>query len=217
MTETLKEPRIAPVEPPYDPETEAQLKKWMPPGSSVDPLALFRTLLVHPELSSRMRVLGAGILGHGLIGPRDREIMILRTCARSGAEYEWGVHAVAFGNQVGLTQPQIEATVNDDPDVWSERERLVIRLADELHDTDQVGDELWRELAACWSEPQLLELVVTAGWYRTLSYVLGAVAIQREPWAARFPGRYSVRPRPAPADDLPTGAPAPTPPPAGSA
>ena len=188
MTETLTEPRIAPVEPPYDPETEAQLKKWMPPGSSTEPLALFRTLLVHPELSSRMRALGSGILGHGLIEPREREIIILRTCARSGAEYEWGVHAVAFGNAVGLSQPQIDATVNDDPDVWSERDRLLLRLADELHDSDHVGEELWRELAACWSEPQLLELVVTAGWYRTLSYVLNAVAIQREPWAARFPG-----------------------------
>jgi hypothetical protein len=27
--------RIAPLDPPYDPETAAALAKWMPPGSSV--------------------------------------------------------------------------------------------------------------------------------------------------------------------------------------
>src|SRR5689334_2654358 len=102
MTTPHASPRIAPIEPPYDPDTEAMLKKWMPPGSPLEPLKLFRTLSVHPELSSRMRVLGAGILGHGTVEPRERELVILRSCARAGAEYEWGVHAVAFGRPLGL-------------------------------------------------------------------------------------------------------------------
>lgn len=187
MTETLTGPRIAPIEPPYDPDTEAQLMKWMPPNSPIEPLALFRTLLVHPTLSSRMRGLGAGILGHGLIEPREREIVILRTCARCGAEYEWGVHAVAFGTTVGLTGAQIQATVTHDGSVWSERDRLLIRLADELHQTDTIADQLWQELAATWTDAELLELVVTAGWYRTLSYFINAARIQPEAWAARFP------------------------------
>lgn len=187
MTQTTMPPRIEPIEPPYDPDTEAQLLKWMPPNSPMEPLVLFRTLLVHPRLSSRMRALGAGILGPGLIQPREREIVILRTCARCGAEYEWGVHAVAFGTSVGLSQPQIDATVTDDDTVWSDRERLLIYLADELYETDGISDELWRDLITTWSEPELLELVVTAGWYRTLSYFINAARIQREPWAARFP------------------------------
>jgi 4-carboxymuconolactone decarboxylase len=40
---------------------------------------------VHESLAARMRPLGAGILGHGLLEPRVRELMILRTCARCGA------------------------------------------------------------------------------------------------------------------------------------
>jgi 4-carboxymuconolactone decarboxylase len=89
MTEsTTAVPRIAPLEPPYDPDTETMLRKWMPPGSPLDPLALFRTLQVHDELASRMRPLGAGILGHGRVAPRERELIIHRTCARAGAEYE---------------------------------------------------------------------------------------------------------------------------------
>src|SRR5256714_12378063 len=97
-------PRIAALEPPYAPETAALLAKWRPPGNDVEPLRLFRTLAVHDELASRMRPLGAGILGHPRLEPRERELLILRTCARAGAEYEWGVHAIAFGAPLGLTE-----------------------------------------------------------------------------------------------------------------
>jgi alkylhydroperoxidase family enzyme len=188
MLDPATTPRIAALDPPYDSEIEAQLRKWMPPNSPLEPLALFRTLYVHPELASRMRPLGAGILGHGLIEPREREIVILRTCARCGAEYEWGVHAVAFGQSVGLTEDQITATTRpeDQDAIWSDRDRVLLAFADQLYDTDRVDDELWNSMAAVWAPAQLLELIVTAGWYRTISYVLNAVGVQREPWAAQF-------------------------------
>ena len=182
-------PRIAPIEPPYDPNTEAMLKKWMPPGSPLEPLRLFRTLAIHEDLSSRMRAVGAGILGHGLIEPREREIVIHRSCARAGAEYEWGVHAAAFGRPLGLSDEQLAASVHgtaEDP-AWSDHEQLLIRLVDELHDTSTVSDELWGALAVRYRDEQLLELVITAGWYRLISYVVNAVGIENEQWAARFP------------------------------
>jgi hypothetical protein len=83
MSQVVTNPRIAPVEPPYEPEIDAILKKWMPPGAETEPLRLFRTLAVHDELASRMRPIGAGILGHGRVEPREREIVIHRTCAPS--------------------------------------------------------------------------------------------------------------------------------------
>jgi len=163
----------------------------MPPGSGADPLLLFRTLNVHGELASRMRPLGAGILGHGTLAPRERELMILRTCARAGAEYEWGVHAVAFGAAVGLSEEQIRATVSGSSAdaVFGEGDRPLIALADELHDGAGVSDALWAVLAQRFSPEQLVELLVTAGWYRLISYVINGARVQLEPWAARFPAR----------------------------
>lgn len=79
-------PRIAPVEPPHDPKIGDLLAKWMPPGSDVPLLALFRTLAVHDELASRMRPLGAGILGGRIVEPLLREVMIARTCGLRFAE-----------------------------------------------------------------------------------------------------------------------------------
>jgi alkylhydroperoxidase family enzyme len=193
MTEIASKPRIAPLEPPYEPGLEEMLRRWMPPGNPIEPLALFRTLAVHDELASRMRPLGAGILGHGRVQPRDREIIILRTCARAGAEYEWGVHAIAYGSPVGLSDEQIAASVDGAPDhaAWSAHDSLLIRFADELHGTCGVTDQLWIELANEFSADQLLELTITAGWYRLLAYVINAARVPHEPWAARFPARAS--------------------------
>jgi alkylhydroperoxidase family enzyme len=165
------------------------IEKWMPSGAEIEPLALFRTLGVHADLAGRMRPLGAGILGHGTLDPRLREVMIHRTCARCGAEYEWGVHAVVYGKAVGLSDEQLTATVHggaDDPS-WSDAERVVVQLADELHDTAHVQDETFAELKRHFTPEQIIELVVTSGWYHTISYVINAARVRLEPWGARFP------------------------------
>ena len=124
-----------------------------------------------------------------LSDPREREIVIHRTCARAGAEYEWGVHALAFGQPLGLSGEQLAATVNggaEDP-VWDEGERLLIELADELHDSAGVSEQLWERLRVRYTDEQIIELLVTAGWYRLLSYVINGAAVELEPWAERFP------------------------------
>jgi len=158
--------RIRPVDPPYD----DKVLKWMPPGAPMEPLVLFRTLASHPELADRMRPLGAKFLGQPSIAPGEREVVILRACERAGCEYEWGVHAAAFHEEAPT----------------EERRALLVRLVAELHDTDQVSDELWAELAAHWDEQQLLELVVLHGFYRLISGVANATRLPLEPWAARF-------------------------------
>src|SRR5690349_14499399 len=100
-----RSPRLAPLSPPYDPEVATALTKWMPPGSAFEPLKLFRTLYLNPQLGSRMRPLGAGILGpQSSLDLHEREIVIDRTCARCRCEYEWGVHVAAYGSSVGLTE-----------------------------------------------------------------------------------------------------------------
>jgi hypothetical protein len=78
------------------------------------------------------------------------------------------------------------AGAGDDP-AWSDRDGHLVRLVDELHDTCTVTDELWAALAAEFAPDQLLELLITAGWYRLLSYVINGAQVPLEPWALRFP------------------------------
>src|SRR5271165_732642 len=131
---TDQTPRIAPLEPPYAADIDLALSKWMPPGSRIEPLRLFRTLVVHDTLASRMRPLGAGILGSTARVPAPlREVMIHRTCALTGAEYEWGVHVIGFGRPLGLSEEQLDATVDGsfDDACWDAEQSSVFRLADE--------------------------------------------------------------------------------------
>jgi 4-carboxymuconolactone decarboxylase len=189
MTAVDAAARIAPLQPPYDEETAAMLSRWMPPNSDAEPLLLFRTLAVHRELAARMRPLGVAILAHGTVAPRMRELMIQRTCALCGAEYEWGVHATVFADAVGLSAEQLASTAarGSADALWTDAERAVLALAEELHETSAVSDELFAQLAQHFSSQQILELVVTAGWYHTISYVIAAARVQLEPWAMHFP------------------------------
>jgi 4-carboxymuconolactone decarboxylase len=50
-------PRIAPLSPPYEPDIATALAKWIPPGSALEPLKLFRTLYQNPQLTSRTQSL----------------------------------------------------------------------------------------------------------------------------------------------------------------
>src|SRR5258706_5466230 len=128
----LPRPRPPPLGPPSAPPVHAALDRIMPSG--VPPLALFRTLAVNERVF--LRVMAGGLLDRGSISLREREIVIDRTCARCGSEYEWGVHVAFFAERVGLTAAQVAATCAPEPeaDAVPDRERLLIRLVDALPD-----------------------------------------------------------------------------------
>jgi alkylhydroperoxidase family enzyme len=178
-------PRLAPLAPPYPPALAATLTAMMPPG--VPPLLLFRTLAHNPRVLEKIRA--SNLLDRGSISRREREIVVLRATARAGGEYEWGVHVAFFAGKVGLAESQVVASASGGPDdpAWSPRERLLVRLVDQLHDTARVDDALWSELAAAFEPAQLVELVVLAGFYRTISCLVNAFAIAPEQGAPGFP------------------------------
>jgi alkylhydroperoxidase family enzyme len=144
--------------------------------------------------------MAGSLLDRGSIGLREREIVIDRTCARCRSEYEWGVHVAFFAERVGLSPEQVAATVDGGPAAFPERERLLLRLADALHDEARVEDDLRAALRAHFTEEQLIELVALAGSYHLISFVTNALRIPREPYGARFPrpadGRRSPRASP---------------------
>jgi alkylhydroperoxidase family enzyme len=181
----MTQARIAPLEPPYSEPVQAALDRIMPKG--VPPLALFRTLAVNERVF--LRVMAGGLLDRGSLGLREREIVIDRTCARCGSEYEWGVHVAFFAERVGFTPAQVAATCGAEASAgaFPERERLLIRLVDALHDEGRVDDPLWAALRVEWTEEQLIELVALAGFYHLISFVTNALGIPPEPYGARFP------------------------------
>jgi alkylhydroperoxidase family enzyme len=182
----MPNPRIDPVDPPYSPEVHAHFDKMM---RGAPPLLLFRTVARNPRVLQRM--MAGGLLDRGSISLRTRELMILRTCSRCGAEYEWGVHIAGFGDKAQWTREQIYSSVHGDAEApcWTAQERLVIRLADQLHETSRVEDSLWAELAAQFTPEQLIELIMLAGLYHAVSFMVNSCGVQSEVFAPPFPAR----------------------------
>lgn len=179
--------RLAPLEPPYDDELQTTLARMMPPD--VVPLRLFRTIAHNRVVLERFRQTGTTLLNFGSLEPRDRELVLHRTCARCDCDYEWGVHVELYGRPLGFTDEQLASLATGSPTdaCWSAQDRLLIRLADELHDSATMGADLWSLLATHWSDEQLVELVAVSGFYHLVSYTANAFAVQPEEWAAPLP------------------------------
>jgi alkylhydroperoxidase family enzyme len=177
--------RIAAAAPPYPEPVRERLARTMPPGR--EPLALFTTLARDARLFERL--FAGGLLDRGHLTLRQREIVIDRTTALCRAEYEWGVHVAFFGDRVGLTEVQRHSLVHGGADdaCWSEEESLLVRLCEELHATADVSDALWTALRRHHDEAAMLELLMLAGGYHTVSYLTNALRLPLEAYGARFP------------------------------
>lgn len=180
--------RIDALETPFEVDVERVLDGMMPPG--VPPIGLFRTFARNVAMTAAMRGWGAYELSRGLsLSLRDRELVIDRTCARCGCEYEWGVHVAFFAERAGFSAEQITSLTHgtaDDPCWATARDWLLITAVDALHDTAALDDVLWSRLAAELTEPELLDLTMLCGWYHAISFTANACQVALEPGALRF-------------------------------
>jgi len=176
--------RIDPIEPPYDDDTQRLFDLVMPEG--MEPLLLFRVMARSERVFPRF--MRGGVLDRGPVPIRDREIVIHRTTARCGAEYEWGVHAAAFGRPLGLTDEVLRATVDGGPDdpAFDERQSVLVRMCDELHDASRLGADTWKALRALYDAEQILELIYTVGLYHAVSFLTNGLELELEPSGLRF-------------------------------
>jgi alkylhydroperoxidase family enzyme len=176
--------RIAPASPPLEADVQEAIDGIM---RGAPPLVLFTTMARDRRLF--FKFFNSGLLDRGNLTIREREIVIDRVTASCGAEYEWGVHVSAYAAKAALTEEQICSLVTGGPDddCWAEADRVLIRLCDALQQHCTVDDELWTQLAAHHSGEAILELLMLAGTYRTVSYLVNGLRLPLEPGARQFP------------------------------
>src|SRR5450432_3527545 len=176
--------RIAPLEPPYAPEIQQQFDRIM---RGAPPLMLFRVIAGNARAWEKFRA--GGLLDRGPLSLREREIVIDRTCARTGCEYEWGVHVSAFAEAAHLTDAQVRATVLEGADAacWSAAEQALIAAVDALHLQACLSDDEFKALSSHYDEAKILEIILLCGFYRTVSYLANGLDLPLEAKAARFP------------------------------
>ena len=176
--------RIAPLEPPYAPETKEVFDRIM---RGAPPLMLFRVMASQKRAWDKFRA--GGLLDRGPLTLREREIVIDRTCALNKCEYEWGVHVATFADAAHLTEEEVRATVNGDADApcWSEAERAMITAVDALHHRATLDDAEFAALSAHFDEAKIFEIILLCGFYRTVSYLANGLKLPLEEMGARFP------------------------------
>lgn len=180
-------PRIEPLSEPYAPEVADRLRSLMPTGAP--PIRLFRTFVRNLPMAAGLNAWGSYYLSRRLsLSLRERELVIDRTCARCGCEYEWGVHLAVYAERAELTAEQARSITHGsavDP-CWDARDALVIEAVDALHETATIDDELWARLASVFGDAQLLDLLLLCGWYHAISFAANAVRVEPEDAAPRF-------------------------------
>lgn len=177
-------PRIAPLEPPYALDVAAQFDRIM---RGAPPLMLFRVIAGNARAWEKFRA--ASLLDRGPLSLREREIVIDRTCARTGCEYEWGVHVATFAQAAHLTEEQVRATVTGPADAacWSPAEQALIATVDALHQRATLSDAEFASLSEHYDDAQIFEVILLCGFYRTVSYLANGLALPLEEKATRFP------------------------------
>jgi alkylhydroperoxidase family enzyme len=186
-SERPTEPRIEPID--LDQVTDDELRATLAGALTLEgrPLNIFGVLGHHPKLLKRFNLLGGFLLNKGLIPERERELVILRVGWNAQAVYEFGQHTV-IGRRCGLTDVEIAAlTGSPDEHDWSPDDRALIALADDLAAGDCVGDDTWRSLSARWSDAELVELLIVAGFYRLVSGFLNSAGVQLDDGVPGFP------------------------------
>jgi len=176
--------RIAPLEPPYEPEIRAQFDRIM---RGAPPLMLFRVVAGNARAWDKFRA--GSLLDGGPLSLREREIVINRTCALTGCEYEWGVHVAIFAKAAKLTDEQVRATVLESADAacWSRSEQALIAAVDALHRRATLSGDEFAILSAHYDSAKIFEIILLCGFYRTVSYLANGLDLPLEEMGARFP------------------------------
>src|ERR1700743_1088202 len=155
--------RIAPLEPPYEAEIQSQFDRIM---RGAPPCMLFRVMASSPRAWEKFRA--KSLLDRGPLTLREREIVIDRTCALTGCEYEWGVHVATFAQAAGLTAEEARATALEGAAApcWSESEKMLIATADALHIRASLSDGEFAALSAHYDDAKIFEIILLCGFYR---------------------------------------------------
>lgn len=156
------------------------------------PPNIFTTLGRHRSLFRRWLVFAAGLMPGGRLPRRDSELVILRVAHNCSCDYEWRHHE-RLGRRAGLSPEQVAAARERAPSAsLSERQRLLLRVADELHATRDLSEGRWTALRAELSEVEAIELFLLVGHYEMLAMTLNALRVPPDAPPGRSPSRVAL-------------------------
>ena len=169
--------RLPYVEPATAPEHVRELLEQLPVKLNV-----FR-MMAHAETDFRPLVgLGTAILGRQKLSAKLRELAILRVAALSPARYEWVQH-VPIAQATGASAAQVAALERGDiaADAFDPLECAVLRFTTEVVRDVRASEATFAELAQRLSAQEIVELIITVGYYMMIARLLETTAVDLDP------------------------------------
>lgn len=136
------------------------------------PLNIYRMLCHAPTFFPGWMDLGRAVLYEAQLPARLRELAILRVGHLCGSPYELHQHR-KIALAVGITPQQVDAVATQpDGPLFDDLERTVLAATDQLVRDVRIGDELFAQLRSQLGDRQVMEWVISVGFYMMVARVI---------------------------------------------
>ena len=161
-------------------------KEWMK-DLPVNAVNVTATMAYNRTLAKAFGPFAQAVLFHGGLSRRNVELAVLRMGWNCQAVYEFGQHTL-FGRSVGLTDAEIYLITRPlSQGTWTDVERALLQMTDDLYADDCVSDATWAELEALFNHSDILEFMFGALCYRLVSGMLNSCGVQLDDGVPGWP------------------------------
>jgi len=154
----------------------------IPPAELPDDLAvhnnLVRTAYVNPDMFRGFASLSGRVHSASHLPARTRELVLLRVAGMLGADYEWQQHA-AIAGRMGITDDELTALRSGDLEVFDGGDRAAVVFAGAV-ERREVDDAAWRAALEHFSQVELVDMTMLAGFYGLASRFVLALDVDLE-------------------------------------
>jgi len=132
----------------------------------------FNVLLRSPEMGDLAQQFGASMRFHSSLPKKLNEMAIIITARHWTAQYEWTAHRKAAA-EAGLSESIIQAiAAGKRPSSMDPAETVVYNFGNELLNTKQVSDPVFKAAVEKFGERGVVDLIGVMGYYQLVSMLL---------------------------------------------
>ena len=142
---------------------------------------MFKMLAYAPPIAQGVAGFLKPLLSDGALKGWYKELIAVRISILCASEYATRAHTIS-ARQKGAPEPKIEGVKNFQTGPFDEKEKLGFRLADRLHGgASGVDDAFYAQLPAKFSNPEIVELFLTAAAFEMFPRFIDGLRIPVTP------------------------------------
>jgi 4-carboxymuconolactone decarboxylase len=145
------------------------------PGKTITATGPAAISLYSPKVAESIQMLNQYLRFHGVLKPRDFEVVILVVAREFDQQYEWSGHEMG-ARAAKVPQPLIDAIKykKSEVGVYSERDTLLLKFANQLLHQHKLDSDVYATAVETFGRQGTLELATLIGDYAMAAIMLNA-------------------------------------------